>query len=226
MILEMKTIFITGISKGLGKELLSIFISKGYFVFGLLRNEILYNELLCTKPNNAAYILADVSSDACSYAIQQVVKDSKIDLLINNAGIQANGMDMKTATADEILSLLNVHCLGAFRVIKALHNNLDSGSTIVNVNSRLGSIKHQQVGTFKTIQVSYAYRIAKAAQNMLTTCLRLEFESLCIASITPGRLSTQAEYAGAAHRIVAHWEDNKFDNANGILEIPHTITEW
>lgn len=223
----MKTILITGINKGLGKEFFAQFVAKGYFVFGLLRNETIYNELVKTKPQNAEYILADISNDNCIKKIQQTVGNRKLNLVVNNAGIQGEGMTLETATSKEILDLINVHCLGAFRVVKSICNNFEeSGSAVINVNSRLGSIHHQEIGTFKNMEVSYSYRIAKACQNMLTTSLQLEFSNINFVSLTPGRLSTQPEYQESAKKIIEFWEQGNFKKAKGILEVPNKITEW
>ena len=83
----MKKVFITGISKGLGKELFEQLFKKGYFVYGLLRNKNEFEELAKDKKENTEFILADISSDDCIHKIQEVVKNETIDLIINNAGI-------------------------------------------------------------------------------------------------------------------------------------------
>jgi hypothetical protein len=80
--------------------------------------------------------------------------------------------------------------------MKAVIDNLkrNNNTTVINLNSRLGSITHQNIGTFKDMEVSYSYRIAKSSQNMLTNSLRLEFEDVNFVSLTPGRLSTKIEH--------------------------------
>lgn len=223
----MKTILITGVNKGLGEALLTQLVAKGYVVFGLLRNPTQYHRLVAAQPPNVTYILADVAQDTCIATLQQALGNTTLDLVINNAGIQGEGSTVATATAQEIADLVNVHCLGAFRVMKAVsHNVSEKNATVINVNSRLGSIYHQAIGTFKEMEVSYAYRIAKAAQNMLTASLRLEFENVTFVSLTPGRLATPAAYEASAQRIIAHWEQGNFQNTNGILEVPDQRTEW
>lgn len=223
----MKTVLITGINKGLGHELFNQFVEKGYVVYGLLRNKSIYKELVQAKPPNVEYILADISNDNCIEEIQGIVKETQVDLLINNAGIQGEGMNLETATSKEILELVNVHCLGAFRVMKAVCNNLPhENATVINVNSRLGSIHHQEIGTFKHMEVSYSYRIAKASQNMLTTSLQVEFPTINFVSLTPGRLSTKAAYQESAQKIIEFWEQGNLKKVRGILELPNIITAW
>ena len=231
----MKTILITGINKGLGKELFNQLVKKKYFVFGLLRNKDVYKEINKNKPKNVELILADISDDNCMDKIQQVIKNTSLDLIINNAGIGGKAMKLENVNSIEIIDLFNVHCLGVIRVMKSISKNLmkNNKTTVININSRLGSITNQSIGTFKNLEVSYSYRIAKASQNMLTTCLRLEFKDIFFVSLTPGKLKTEIAQVDAdlapsesAKRIIEYWEQEKFENTNGILEVPNKIMEW
>jgi short-subunit dehydrogenase len=231
----LKTVLLTGINTGLGKELFNQLVEKKYFVFGLLRNEEIYNELLKTKPTTVELILADISNDNCINIINQIVKDTNIDLVINNAGIGGEGMNLESTNSTEIINLINVHCLGVLRIMQSISKNLiqNNKTTVINLNSRLGSITHQSIGTFKNLDVSYSYRIAKASQNMLTNCLRLEFAGINFVSLTPGKLKTELAQVDAnlspaesAKRIIEYWEQEKFENTNGILEVPDKIMEW
>jgi NAD(P)-dependent dehydrogenase (short-subunit alcohol dehydrogenase family) len=232
----MKTVLITGIGKGLGKAFFNEFVSKGYCVYGLLRNEQDYNELLEQQLPNVKLILADVSREECIEKIKQILLDDALDLVINNAGIGGEGMALEETHAGEILELLNVHCLGVLRVMKATKENLLKGDhpTVVNVNSRFGSVSHQYNKTFQHLDVSYSYRIAKAAQNMLTNCLRVEFgNSIEFVSVTPGKLITELAQVDAnlspaegAHRIVTFWEEGRLKAQNGILQVPDHLTDW
>jgi NAD(P)-dependent dehydrogenase (short-subunit alcohol dehydrogenase family) len=119
--------------------------------------------------------------------------------------------------------------------MQSISKNLiqNNKTTVINLNSRLGSITHQSIGTFKNLDVSYSYRIAKASQNMLTNCLRLEFAGINFVSLTPGKLKTELAQVDAnlspaesAKRIIEYWEQEKFENTNGILEVPDKIMEW
>jgi len=231
----LKKILITGINKGLGKELFNQLVEKDYFVFGLLRNKEVYNEINENKPKNVELILADISDDNCMDKIQQVVKKSTLDLVINNAGLGGEAIKLENVNSNEIIDLFNVHCLGVLRVMKSISKNLikNNKATVINLNSRLGSITHQSTGTFKNLEVSYSYRIAKASQNMLTACLRLEFKDIIFVSLTPGKLKTGIGQVDAdllpsesAKRIIEYWEKEKFKNLNGILEVPDKLMEW
>jgi short-subunit dehydrogenase len=155
--------------------------------------------------------------------------------VINNAGIGGEGMNLESTNSTEIINLINVHCLGVLRIMQSISKKLiqNNKTTVINLNSRLGSITHQSIGTFKNLDVSYSYRIAKASQNMLTNCLRLEFAGINFVSLTPGKLKTELAQVDAnlspaesAKRIIEYWEQEKFENTNGILEVPDKIMEW
>ena len=232
----MKTVLITGISRGLGKELFHLFASENYFVFGILRNPSEAEELEKNIPENSKIIIADLASDKSIELIQQTVKDYPIDLLINNAGIGGKSHQIHNIESTEIIDLFNIHCLGVFRTVKALKKNLLKAEKpiVLNLNSRLGSITRQSNGTYENLTVSYSYRIAKASQNMLTNCLRSEFkDSIRFISIHPGKMKTEIaskdadiEPIDVANRVLSSFENGKLKEENGIIELEREIIEW
>lgn len=141
-------------------------------------------------PQNGKIIPADLTSDQSIASIKTYVRENQIDLLINNAGIGGNSHLIGKTESDEILNLFNIHCLGVFRTVKALKTNLlkSKKPIVLNLNSRFGSITKQCNRTYENKTVSYSYRIAKASQNMLTNCLRIESrDKIEFISIHPGK---------------------------------------
>ena len=232
----MKTILITGISRGLGKELFELFISKGYHVYGILRNKLEADRLEIELPENGKIILADLSLDSSINSIQSIIGLNPIDLLINNAGISGKSHLIDKIESQEILELFNIHCLGVFRTVKALKANLLKANEpiVLNLNSRLGSITRQSDGTYENITVSYSHRIGKAAQNMLTNCLRSEFkDKIKFVSIHPGKMKTDIAQVDAdvepkviASKILKSFENGAFIEENGIVELEKELIEW
>jgi NAD(P)-dependent dehydrogenase (short-subunit alcohol dehydrogenase family) len=98
----------------------------------------------------------------------------------------------------------------------------------------LGSITRQGNGTYKNITVSYSYRIAKASQNMLTNCFRKEFkDKIKFLSIHPGKMKTEIAQTDAdvepkeiAYKFLEFYENKKFQEENGIIELDKEIIEW
>ena len=231
-----KSIVITGVNRGLGKELFELFISNGYNVYGVIRNESDALKIENEIPENGRIILANLTSDESIKSIKTFVGQNAVDLLINNAGIGGNSHLIDKIESEEILKLFNIHCLGAFRTVKALKTNLLKAykPVVLNLNSRLGSITRQSNGTYENITVSYSYRIAKSAQNMLTNCLRKEFKGkIKFVSIHPGKMKTDIGQVDAdiepkevAKKILESYENETFREENGIVELEKEIIEW
>lgn len=94
----------------------------------------------------------------------------------------------------------NVAVCGALRIIRvclpALHRS--EAPTIVIVSSRLGSISAQARADYQELDTSYAYRISKAAQNMLIASLAQEFgPAIRCWAVHPGTLTTGMGRPGA-----------------------------
>src|SRR5690606_4311426 len=118
-------------------------------------------------------VFADVSEDACEEIIKKVVKDMPVNLLINNAGISGRSSKLADIKAQDLVLLLNTHCTGILRTTRALLNNLlmADGAAVININSRMGSVAGQYSGEYSHLDMTYEYRVAKAAQNMLSACI-------------------------------------------------------
>lgn len=232
----MKRVVITGINRGLGKEMMGQFISKGYFVYGVLRNKSDFEMLRKDLPHNSKLIFADIGSDNSIDSIREVIQDSPIHLLINNAGISGSESEIEKVESSEVNELFNIHCLGVLRTVKALKNNLfkSVNPLVINLNSRLGSINRQDRGVYQDLVVSYSYRVAKAAQNMLTACLRSEFKGkVRFISLHPGRMKTEIasmdadmEPIDVANRILEFYEGGRIEEKSGIVELDKELIEW
>jgi NAD(P)-dependent dehydrogenase (short-subunit alcohol dehydrogenase family) len=100
----------------------------------------------------------------------------------------------------ELLQSFDVAVGGALRIIRACLPALQRSETptIAIISSRLGSISAQARSEFRDLDTSYAYRLSKAAQNMLVTSLAQEFgSSVRCWAVHPGTLSTARGRPGA-----------------------------
>lgn len=229
-------VLISGIGKGLGKALTQKFVAENCQVFGILRDINQLNDYSKEELLNIIPIVGDVRNDDIVTKIKSVIGLDTIDLLINNAGIGGVKYKLKEIERDEIRTLLDVHCIGAFNVTKACIDNIlkSNNPTIININSRLGSIYEQNKGTFNHLETSYSYRIAKAAQNMFTNCLMNEFgDNIKIYSVNPGKLKTEIAQSDAdlsveeaSKNIYDAWVNNKFPVNDGIIEIGKQTLNW
>jgi NAD(P)-dependent dehydrogenase (short-subunit alcohol dehydrogenase family) len=116
--------------------------------------------------------------------------------LVNNAGSRGYVFSINEHPGEEISTLFDVHCLGALRATQSVLPFLrrSAAPLVVNITSRLGSIRRTSAGGFAGQRLSYSYRIAKAAQNMLTLCLHQELhsEGIAVCAVHPGLLLTDS----------------------------------
>ncbi|EHK17317.1 uncharacterized protein TRIVIDRAFT_41881 [Trichoderma virens Gv29-8] len=180
--------------------------------------------------------------------IEEKLGGQGLDMLINNIGkMGVNPQGIRTMDADELIQEFNVNVAAAHRVTAALIPLLQLGKLkkIIMVSSSAGSIAWADRYTFSP---AYAYKITKAAMNMLAVQYAIEYEKdgFTILTISPGWLKTDmgsekadldvdtgakavwdlankadVSYNGKFYNIhVPGWEHNPGVNQYNGLEIP------
>jgi len=168
----MKTIIITGTSRGIGAELVKQFAAEGHTVISLSRNS---NPELENLPN-VYYKSVDLSNDASVAEFAVALKDQfkKIDILIHNAGTIINKPFAEISSADfEYVYKVNVFGVAALsRAVLPLMNN---GSHVVTISS-MGGIQ----GSSKFPGLA-AYSSSKGAVITLSELLAEEYKEQGVA---------------------------------------------
>ena len=135
-----KVVLITGASKGIGASCAQIFASNGYDVIinyntSIQQANILKEEIRKKFNVKCLTYKCDVSNEnEVINFFENVKKDfSKIDVLINNAGIaKDNFLDKKTV--EEFKQVINTNLVGTFMITKYFSKIIDEGS-IINISS-------------------------------------------------------------------------------------------
>jgi len=166
-------VLITGASRGRGRALVAAFLRRGCPVLGVVRSQLHAEELSRIHSQRFDPIVADIRSSELSTALRRTIdtRHGVLDVLVNNAGTR--GHLTSIMQEPEISELFAVHCIGALRASRAALPFLQESQRglVVNITSRFGSIARTAAGDFPGNKYSYSYRIAKAAQHMLTLCL-------------------------------------------------------
>ena len=168
----MKTIIITGTSRGIGAELVKQFAAEGHTIISLSRNS---NPEFANLPN-VYYNSVDLSNDAsvAAFAIELKNQFKNIDILIHNAGTIVNKPFAEISSADfEYVYKVNV--FGLATLTKAVLPLMNNGSHVVTISS-MGGIQ----GSSKFPGLA-AYSSSKGAVITLSELLAEEYKEQGVA---------------------------------------------
>ena len=142
---DIKTVFVTGASRGIGKEVALKYAENGYdviinYVSDKTDVEALEKEFK-EKGADTLILKADVSNpeEVQNVVDKAIEKFGKIDVLVNNAGITRDNLLMRMSE-EEFDKVLEINLKGTFLVTKAVTKYIikkRSGS-IINLSSVVG----------------------------------------------------------------------------------------
>jgi len=192
-----KTAMVTGASSGIGKATALMAYERGANVVLVARREAALRTLTAKlDPARVEVIGGDVTSEEDRRtAVERTIKRfGAIDILVNAAGIIANGTIENTSLGDWD-AMFDVNLRSLFRLTQlALPSIIDRKGNIVNVSSVTG------IRSFPNV---LAYCVSKAGVDQLTRCAALELgpKGVRVNAVDPGVVVTNL------HRISGMKED-------------------
>ena len=199
-----KVILITGASSGIGKSIAEYLHQKGMVVYGTSR---------APKEHtiNGVHMLAlDVTNTrTIDDAIKTILeKESRLDVLINNAGMGITGPIEDTPT-EEMRNVFNTNFFGAIDVMKGVLPQMrkQQSGLIINVTSIAG---------YMGLPFRGLYSATKGALELVTEATRMEVKEfgIDITNVAPGDFATNIA-AGRYHTPVfenSAYKKNYSDN--------------
>ena len=191
--MAIKTVLITGITKGIGRAIAELFAEEGYNVAGCARNEKEINAfkaILWNKYENQRFLLAsvDVSDKGAvqAFASDVLTEFETIDVLINNAGVFIPGSILEESEG-VFEQQLNTNLASAYHLtreivpgMKALKNGY-----VINICSTASIIAYPNGGS---------YCISKFAMLGMTKVLREELKphNVKVTAVLPGPTLTNS----------------------------------
>ncbi len=178
----MARILITGCDRGIGLELARQLGERGDEVIATCLGAGPELELpgIRVEPD------VDVADDQSIAALDARLDDLRLDVVINNAGIQRKHGLAKLDFAS-MRKQFEVNALGPLRVVSTLRHRLGEGSKIAIVSSRMGLPV-----AAKSSGGNYGYRMSKAALNIagVTLARDLKRHGIAVALLHPGWVQT------------------------------------
>jgi len=212
-------IVITGANRGIGLALTQHYSNNGDQVTAVCR------QASAALHDTGVRVLdgIDVTRDADLLKLKDELGDEPIDILINNAGLLRNESlgDIDTAT---VRAQFEVNALAPLCVTNCLLDNLQRGSKVILITSRMGSLTDNGSGG------RYGYRMSKAALNAAGVSLAIDLNDagIAVGIIHPGFVQTDmVNHAGdisateAATRIMQRIDElnlstsGQFKHSNG-----------
>ena len=198
----MKTALITGANKGIGYEVARQLAAKGFHVFVGARNAKAGHKATeeIAKEGKATFLEIDVADNHSVTKAAREFSNSEdhLDVLVNNAGIIADGDEAILKIGDDLLrQTLETNTLGPLRVTRAFASLLQKSKTprVINVSSGSGQLKDGADGW------APAYSVSKTALNGVTSQLAAALPKFAVNSVCPGWVRTDMGGANASRSL-------------------------
>src|SRR5215207_7398867 len=195
----MASVLITGANRGLGFEFARQYSAEGWGVYAASRNPAAAEQLrglAQQAPDRFTLVAMDVTDAESIKTAARQLRDTAIDVLINNAGISgAGGQVTGKVDYESWARVLDVNMMGPLRVTEAFVDQLARSERrlVVTITSGMGSLADNTSGG------SIAYRSSKAGINMVmrSAAIDLAPRRINCVLINPGWVRTDMGGPGA-----------------------------
>lgn len=209
MLVEDKTIIVTGAGAGMGRAISLELLKRGAQVAGIDINEEALKEtkkLAVEFGDNFSTYRVNITDEEAVYALPDKIRANHghIDGIINNAGIIQPFVDVNDLEMDTIRRVMDINFYGTLYLVKALLPEFLSRpkAHIVNVSS---------MGGFLPVPGQSIYGASKAAVKLMTEGLHSELKdsNVKVSVVFPGAIKTDITKNSGAERKSSGNQDEK-----------------
>jgi len=179
-----KIVLVTGGSRGIGKAIAESFAEAGATVIVTFRNAI--DEVYFDSKNIKHYKCNVADMKQVQEAVDGILKEySKIDVLVNNAGITKDGLLMRMSEEDWD-AVIDTNLKGVFNMTKAVSRSMMSKryGKIINITSIVGIMGNAG-------QANYVASKAGVIGFTKSVARELASRNININAIAPGFIATE-----------------------------------
>jgi len=173
---------IIGANRGIGLELVRQLKERGEDVIATCRSSSPELDALSVRVESNI----DITSGDSVIKLRENLKDTKVDVLIHNAGI-AEFNSLSNLDPQSILHQFEVNALSPLCCVQTMLSHLSKSAKIALISSRMGSIEDNTSGG------SYGYRMSKVALCMAGKSLAVDLKpnGISVGILHPGLVSTR-----------------------------------
>jgi benzil reductase ((S)-benzoin forming) len=181
----MKLVFVTGVSKGIGKALVDVYLNRGWKVIGIGRNSVVnhpnYSFMSCDLLDNLA---------VSQFQFPNLNEEISEIILINNAGILGEINRISHQDSDQAAEVMQVNYISPVQLIRKFAQTYASIPSRIVANISSGAGKRPISGWAN-------YCASKAAIDLFSLTFSEEEKELGnpthVFSISPGVIDTEMQ---------------------------------
>ena len=173
----MKSVLITGVSRGIGLSIAKEFTQNDYFVFGTSRSKFDLSKAL--ESNHCKHLTVDVNDrDSIASLMKDIPgENNTLDCLVNNAGITEDQLfiRMKDSEWDDVI---NTNLTGIFNITKPVSKMMlkQKSGSIINISSvsgLMGNAGQVNYSSSKSALLGFTKSLAKelAPRGINVNCI-------------------------------------------------------
>jgi len=185
---------VTGAGRGIGRGMAEGLARHGASVVLVGRTRATLEETAAAIGEQAWVHPADVSKEADIIALRDAVlaKFGRIDVLVNNAGVNPILKTIEKTTLEDWNHILDVNLTGLFLCCKYLGGAIGEGGSVINVSSIAG-----QGGLLR----STSYCASKGGVELFTKALALDWakRGVRVNALAPGWVDTDLTHGFLGH---------------------------
>jgi len=197
---EKTVVFVTGANRGIGYEFTRQLVARGYEVIAGYRSPDRSQALLddAKQHENLHPFEIDATNESALDRLHKFIEDTfgKLDLLINNAGINpAASVELDNLGLTDIDQAWTVNTVGPLLTARYLRDLLRESKEpkIINISTRMALLS-------LNYNNAIPYRLSKVALNMLTVIQAEAYrpDRIVVVAVTPGWVRTDMGGSGAS----------------------------
>ena len=189
-LLKGKICIITGGSRGIGRAITEIFAKEGALVYSIGTNLSSFDEWLPTSKYSSSIIPMGVDITNTALVKEAILsikkKQGKIDVLVNNAGIEFNErIGMISRSNMEKMFQVNVYApIELIQLVSRVMSRQSKGGSIINISSVVGS--RGNAG-----QLVYSATKGAIISMTMSAAKELAHNKIRVNSVAPGLTNTE-----------------------------------